>query len=129
MSEALGAAIPAEVANPELVLSRVTIMPGAAIPVHYHPGTQIGAIVQGVLTYEVLSGSVKLYRSGADPAAPEVVSAGQTVLVLPGDVLVETPGEVHQGRNEGDVPVVIYLSSLFPAGSPRSIIVEATPAG
>jgi quercetin dioxygenase-like cupin family protein len=102
-------------------------MPGAAIPVHYHPGTQIGAIVQGVLTYEVLSGSVKLYRSGADPAAPEVVSAGQTILVLPGDVLVETPGEVHQGRNEGNVPVVIYLSSLFPAGTPRSIIVEATP--
>src|SRR5689334_15390456 len=77
-SEVLGAATPAEVHNPELALSRVTIMPGAAIPVHYHPGTQIGAVVQGELTYTVFTGSVQLFRAAAKSREPEIVRSGQT---------------------------------------------------
>ena len=127
-SEVLGAATPAHVANPELALSRVTIMPGAAIPVHSHPGTQIAIITQGELTYAIITGAVTLYRADAEQPEPQVVGAGATLVLLPGDVVVESPGEVHQGRNEGATPVIIYLSTLFPAGSPRSIVVEATPA-
>lgn len=127
-NEVLGATTPAEVTDPELSLSRVTIMPGAVLPVHFHPGSQIGAVVQGELTYTVLTGSAKLYRAGAANNEPEIVDEGETAVALPGDVLVETPGEIHQARNVGNTPVVIYLSSLFPAGSPRAIIVEATPA-
>ena len=127
-SEVLGRATPAAVENPELALGRGTIMPGAAIPVHYHAGTQIGVVVQGELTYTVISGEIALYR-GDDPSTPpETIEPGETVVVRAGNALIESPGSVHQGRNEGDVPLVIYLCTLFPADAPRSIIVEATPA-
>lgn len=126
-SEVLGRAAPVAVENPELSLGRVTIMPGAAIPTHYHPGTQIGVVVQGELTYEVFTGEIAWHR-GDDPGAdPYMIGPGETVVVRPGDALVETPGSIHQGRNDGNVPLVIYLSTLFPAGAARSIIVDATP--
>jgi quercetin dioxygenase-like cupin family protein len=127
-SEVLGRATPAVVENPELALGRVTIMPGAAIPVHYHAGTQIGVVVQGELTYSVFSGDIAWYKVD-DPAAPPItVAAGETIVMRAGDAVIESPGAVHQGRNEGDVPLIIYLSTLFPAGAPRAIIVAATPS-
>lgn len=126
-NEVLGRATPVSVDNPELALGRVTIAPGAAIPPHVHPGTQIAAITQGTLTYTVYTGEVAWYH-GDDPAGqPDHIVAGQTVAVATGDALVETPGSIHRGRNDGTTPVVIYLSTLFPADSPRAILVEATP--
>jgi quercetin dioxygenase-like cupin family protein len=127
-SEVLGRAAPVSVENPELTLGRVTVMPGAVLPVHYHPGTQIGVVVQGELTYVVLTGAVEWHR-GDDPAGePHVIGPGETVVVRAGDALVESPESIHQGRNNGAVPLVIYLSTLFPADAPRAIVVEATPA-
>jgi quercetin dioxygenase-like cupin family protein len=102
-------------------------MPGALIPLHFHAGTQIGVVVQGELTYSVFSGEVALHRADRPAEAPEIITAGETVVVYPGDALVESPGSLHQGGNDGIVPVVIYLSTLFPADAPRSILAEATP--
>ena len=127
-SEVLGRAAPVSVENPELTLGRVTVMPGAVLPVHYHPGTQIGVVVQGELTYTVLTGEVEWYR-GDDPAeGPHFIGPGETAVVRAGDALVESPESIHQGRNNGAVPLVIYLSTLFPTDAPRAIVVEATPA-
>lgn len=125
-SEVLGRAAPVEVTDPALGLGRVTIMPGAVIPVHHHPGTQIGVVVQGTLTYTVHVGTVEWHRSSEPDAAPDLIGAGETVQVPTGDILVENPGAIHQGGNTGDTPVVIYLSTLFPAGTPDAII-DATP--
>ena len=127
-SEVFGRATPAPVENPELALGRVTIMPGAAIPIHYHAGTQIGVVVQGELSYTVFSGEVAWNRAGGPEAAVKTIGPGDTVIVRVGDALVEPLGSVHQGRNAGDEPLVIYLSTLFPAGAPRAILVDATPA-
>lgn len=126
-SEVLGRARPVATENPELALGRVTIMPGAAIPAHHHPGTQIGVIVQGTLTYAVFNGSVAWYRASDSSSEPRTILAGETVQVAVGDTLIETPYAVHQGRNEGTVPIVIYVSTLFPEGEPRSILDNATP--
>ena len=126
-SEVLGRATPVAVENPELALARVTIMPGAEIPKHFHLGTQIASIVQGTLTYTVLTGEVLLYRSGEDATNPYHIQVGETVQLAVGDTVVETPGSHHQAINKGATPVVIYLSTLFPAGAPRSVIVTATP--
>lgn len=127
-SELLGSASPAPVENPELALGRVTIMPGAVIPVHHHPGTQIGVVVQGTLSYRVVTGEVR-WQHGNDPTGPPtVIRAGDSVEVQSGDTLLEPPTSLHQGWNSGDVPVVIYVSTLFPAGAPRSILAAATPA-
>src|SRR5918995_2832789 len=124
-SEVLGRAAPVSVANPELALGRVTVMPGAVLPVHYHPGTQIGVVVQGELTYTVFTGEINWYRGDDPTGEPHMVRPGETVVVRPGDALVETPGSIHQGRNNGAVPLVIYLSTLFPIDAPRAIVVEA----
>jgi quercetin dioxygenase-like cupin family protein len=126
-SEVLSRDVPVDVADPELALGRVTIMPGAVIPVHHHPGTQIGVVVQGTLTYSVFTGTVEWQRANAHQSAPHVIAAGETVRVPTGDALVEAPGSIHQGRNDGTIPVVIYLSTLFPVGAPRAIVGEATP--
>ncbi len=126
-SEILDRAALVTVANPELSLGRVTVMPGAVLPVHYHPGSQIGIVVQGELTYTVLTGEIEWYR-GDDPARErQLIGPGETVVVRPGDALVESPESIHQGRNNGAVPLVIYLSTLFPTNAPGAIIVEATP--
>ena len=126
-SEVLGRAVPATVENPELSLGRVTVMPGAVLPVHFHPGTQIGVIVQGELTYTVFTGEIKWYQAEGPAAVPDVIRPGETVTVRPGDALVESPDSIHQGRNSGSVPLVIYLSTLFPADAPRAVVVEASP--
>jgi len=126
-SEVLGSAVPVTVENPELALARVTVMPGGVLPVHYHPGTQIGVVVQGELTYTVFTGEIRWYR-GDDPTGdPHMIGPGETVVVRPGDALVESPDSIHQGRNNSTGPLVIYLSTLFPADAPRAIVVEATP--
>lgn len=126
-SEVLGRAEPASVAIPELSLGRVTVMPGAVLPVHKHPGTQIGAIVQGELTYSVFTGEIAWYQADGPPGEPRMIQPGETVVVRPGDALVESPESIHQGRNTGGVPLMIYLSTLFPVNAPRAIVVEATP--
>jgi quercetin dioxygenase-like cupin family protein len=102
-------------------------MPGAVLPVHYHPGTQIGVVVQGELTYSVLTGEIEWHRGVGPAGEPYMIGPGETVVVRPGDALVESPESIHQGRNDGDVPLVIYLSTLFPTDAPRAIVVEATP--
>ncbi len=126
-SEVLGRAMPVTVENPELALGRVTVMPGAVLPVHYHPGTQIGVVVQGELTYAVFTGEINWYRGDDSTGEPQMIRPGETVVVRPGDALVESPDSIHQGRNNSSVPLVIYLSTLFPADAPRAIVVEATP--
>jgi quercetin dioxygenase-like cupin family protein len=126
-NEVLGKATPVTVANPQLSLGRVTVMPGAVLAVHYHPGTQIGVVVQGELTYSVFTGEVEWHRGDDPTAEPYMIGPGETVVVRQGDALVESPESIHQGRNDGAVPLVIYLSTLFPADAPRAIVVEVTP--
>jgi quercetin dioxygenase-like cupin family protein len=126
-SEVLVRAKPVAVETPELSLGRVTIMPGAVIPPHTHPGTQIAIVAQGELTYTVFTGQALWYHGDTPDAVPSPIRPGDTVVLKTGDTLVEAPGEIHEGRNDGHVPLVIYLSTLFPADAPRATLVNATP--
>ena len=125
-SEVLGRAVPVTVENPELTLGRVTVRPGAVLPVHFHPGSQVGVVVQGELTYTVFTGEINWHRGDDPTGEPHMIRPGETVVVRPGDALVESLDSIHQGRNDSSVPLVIYLSTLFPADAPRAIVVEAT---
>jgi quercetin dioxygenase-like cupin family protein len=118
----------AEVAAPQgapgrtLGLSRVVVMPGARLASHHHPGSQLGYVAEGVLTYTVETGRARLMKgAGDDPTLVQVVRSGETVRVRPGQWLVEGQGEVHHARNAGDVPIVLYISTLFRTGAPASI--------
>jgi mannose-6-phosphate isomerase-like protein (cupin superfamily) len=105
-----------------LGLSRVTIMPGTTLALHHHPGTQIGYIEHGVLTYTVEEGRARVMTdSGDDPTLVRVIKAGHTARVRPGQWLIEQPTDHHHARNNGTVPVVIYLATLFRDGEPASL--------
>lgn len=105
-----------------LGLSRVTVMPGTTLALHHHPGTQIGYIERGVLTYTVEKGRARLMAgTGDDPRLVRVIRAGQTAKVRPGHWLIEQTTDHHHAVNKGSVPVVIYLSTLFLDGAPASI--------
>ncbi len=117
-----GAGQPRGAVHRTLGLSRVTVMPGTTLALHHHPGTQIGYIERGVLTYTVEKGRARLMAgTGDDPRLVRVIRAGQTAKVRPGQWLVEQPTDHHHAANLGSVPVVIYLSTLFKDGEPASI--------
>jgi quercetin dioxygenase-like cupin family protein len=123
-------AAPVPVAEPMLALARVVVAPGAPIAEHHHPGTQIGTVAAGALTYTVVTDRVELRRAGTPvDAAPEYIAAGETVLLRAGDTVIEPPTSWHHAVNAGDVPVEIWVATLFPAGAPRTEYHDpATPA-
>jgi len=113
---------PKGAADRTLGLSRVTVMPGAQLASHHHPGTQIARVTNGTLTYSVETGSVKVLRGPSDdPTLVRRIDAGETGKVRTGQWIVEQPSEVHHAANRGTEPVVIYLATLFPTGAPASI--------
>jgi quercetin dioxygenase-like cupin family protein len=114
---------PAGAKGRTLALSKVVIPAHTALALHRHPGNQIAYIERGTLTYTVRTGVVKVYRGPADdhPKVVRAVRAGQTGKVRTGEWVVERPGDVHFGANDGAGKVVILLATLFTDGSPASI--------
>jgi quercetin dioxygenase-like cupin family protein len=107
-----------------LGLSKVIIPAHTALALHHHPGTQLAYIASGNLTYTVKSGSVAVMKGAAAPGADKLVRrirAGQTGVIQAGEWIVEEPTTVHSGANRKSKPVVIYLATLFPIGSPPAI--------
>ena len=106
----------------DLGLAKVTIPAGAAIPLHHHLGTQIAHIARGALTYTVRDGGVRI-RDGQPGIDSEVVgriAAGETGKVRAGQWIVEQPQTIHQAKNRGNSPVVIFVATLLREGAPPS---------
>ena len=105
-----------------LGLSKVVVMPGAVLAAHHHPGDQIAYIAEGVLTYTVEDGLATVMSGpGDDGTVVRKLTDGDTARLTPGRWLVEEQDMVHHARNAGDVPVVIYLSTLLRTGEPAAI--------
>jgi quercetin dioxygenase-like cupin family protein len=117
-------ATPVAAPDRSLQLVRYVIEPGAKLPAHTHPGTQIAWIESGELTYTVVDGEIPVQRGTADgvPDVTEVIVSGQTTVLKPGDAVVEHEDMVHFGENRGEVPVVILASTLLVAGEPPATI-------
>jgi quercetin dioxygenase-like cupin family protein len=93
----------------DYITKRITIQPGGSTGWHYHDGQVFGVIREGTLT-----------RTMAD--CTDVVSpAGSAVTEESG------PGAVHNGRNLGPVPVVLWVDYIEPAGSPQAVDVPPPP--
>lgn len=103
-----------------MVLSRVTVQPGAELPLHHHEGTQVAHIQAGVLTYTVRRGSAVVKRGESDQSSQTVrtIKAGQTAGIRSGQWIVEQPSDIHEAANNGSAPVVIYLATLLKTGAP-----------
>jgi quercetin dioxygenase-like cupin family protein len=81
--------------QPEVSILRISIPPGAQLPVHRHPVINAGVLIHGELT---------------------VVTKDDKVLELKaGDPIVEVVETWHYGRNDGTEPADIIV---FYAGSP-----------
>ena len=108
-----------------LELTRVIVPAGESLAPHTHPGPQLAIIVAGTLTYTVIDGEATVTRAAAtDSEADETYASGDTFELRAGDALTEPPLMLHQAANEGNEPVVIYLSSLVPEGAAPATMVE-----
>lgn len=78
----------------------ITLAPGAGTGEHCHDGQLIAVVAEGELTHYAPThpGGVRVYTEG--------------------EAIIEGPGYVHEGRNEGDVPVVLWVTYLIPEGDP-----------
>jgi LPXTG-motif cell wall-anchored protein len=80
--------------------------PGAATPVHTHPGVVVVTVLAGELTFQ-LNGSDTVYKAG--------------------ESFVEVPGQVVQARNAGAVQTSVMVSYLIPKDAPLSTVHHAAP--
>ena len=90
--------------TPEVSILKITIEPGAELPMHKHPVINAGVLLSGELT---------------------VITEGHKVKHLKaGDGLIELVNQWHYGKNEGSVPaeiVVVYASTV---GAPLAVSKE-----
>jgi quercetin dioxygenase-like cupin family protein len=84
----------------QVVVKEITIAPGAGTGLHCHDGQLIGVIESGELTHYA-----PIYPTGV-----HVYSAG--------DSIIEGAHYVHEGKNEGTVPVVLTVTYVIPQGDP-----------
>jgi quercetin dioxygenase-like cupin family protein len=117
----LGEAQPINAPGQSLYLQRVTIPPGEKLVEHFHQGTQVARVIEGVLTYDVISGTARVTRRDG---STESVTGPRTIRLKPGESLVEVQSLAHAGSNAGKRPVVIELAALLATGAPL-----ATPVG
>jgi quercetin dioxygenase-like cupin family protein len=92
----------------DVLLARVTLVPGAEVGWHTHPGPVVVVITQGELTLYGQDGCRVVYSAGAAYA--------------------EAPGDVHSGRNESSQPTELTLMFVLPAGAPPQVNVPAPTA-
>jgi quercetin dioxygenase-like cupin family protein len=114
-----------------MVLSQVTVPPGARLAVHHHLGTQVSRVVSGTLTYTVRRGQAELFEgeSDSEPRLIRDITAGKTAKIRAGQWLVEQPSDIHQAANRGSTPVVIYLATLLQDGAAPSTPVDLSQRG
>ncbi|WP_191621770.1 cupin domain-containing protein [Microbacterium caowuchunii] len=84
----------------DVTFREITIEPGAGTGEHCHYGQLIAVVQEGELTHyaETHPGGVRVY------------SAGESI--------IEGAGYPHEGRNEGESDVVLWVTYVTPEGKP-----------
>jgi len=82
----------------ETLLAEVTIAVGGREGRHWHSGTLVGRVLEGELTLELEGQPTKIVR------------AGEAVLI--------EPHQVHEGINEGGVPIKALVTFIVEKGKP-----------
>ncbi|WP_044438945.1 cupin domain-containing protein [Agreia bicolorata] len=78
----------------------ITLAPGASTGVHCHYGQLVAVVSQGSLTHyaDIYPSGVHVYETG--------------------DSIIEGAGYRHEGRNEGNENVVLWVTYIIPEGKP-----------
>jgi quercetin dioxygenase-like cupin family protein len=96
------------IAEPFDVVQQVLdFAPGAATPVHTHPGILVVTVLAGELTFK-LNGADTVYKQG--------------------ESFVEVPGQVVQARNASTAQTSVMVSYVIPKDAPLSTVHHADPA-
>lgn len=78
----------------------ITIAPGGGTGLHCHHGQLVAVVKQGALTHyaDIYPGGVHVY--------------------VEGDSIIEGADYVHEGRNEGDTDVILWVTYIIAEGEP-----------
>jgi quercetin dioxygenase-like cupin family protein len=95
---------PYGVGQPEISVVRITVPPGQALPMHYHPHATAGVLLSGELVVHT--------------------AAGETAELSAGDGLIELTNQVHAGANTGDEPAIILVVYAGIEGEPVTVLAE-----
>jgi quercetin dioxygenase-like cupin family protein len=96
----------------DYITREITIQPGGSTGWHYHDGRVYGVIREGTLT-----------RTLSNCQVDGVFSAGSPVTEASG------PDHVHIGRNLEQLPLVMWISYIEPAGTPMAVDVPDPGCG
>ena len=88
-----------------LTVRELTLKPGEALPMHYHPGHVFIAVKSGTLTVEDGCGGEKKLTSGQG--------------------LEKWNGRVHRGRNVDATDVIVYDIFFTSPGKPTTVTIPA----
>jgi len=75
--------------RPEITIMRITIAPGAQLPVHMHPVINAGVLLEGELVV--------------------TKENGESLHLRAGDPIIEVVDTWHEGRNPGGEPAIILV--------------------
>ncbi len=128
----LSGGAPALVPDHQLLLLRVTMEPGVAIPPHSHPGPVALYVDQGLFGTEFFEGAGTVQPAPVDgtPVAAIEMAPGDDIQMLAGDHLFYD-GAVHTMRNDGDDQLVLLVAALFDPDMPGFMFMNmdmGTPA-
>ena len=87
--------------TPEVTILRITIPPGATLPLHEHPVINAGVLLSGELTVFTEENKVLHLKAG--------------------ESIVEVVNKWHYGRNEGNKPAEILVFYAGVVGAPITI--------
>ncbi len=93
----------------EYITRAITIQPGGSTGWHFHDGQVFGVVRAGTLT--------RTFEDCADVVSP----IGSPVTEESG------PDHIHNGRNLGPDPVMLWIDYIQPAGTPLSVDVPGPP--
>ena len=87
----------------DTAFQQATVQPGGSSGWHTHPGPTFVAVAQGELT---------IYHASGSECHASKLGVGSGFSQMPTDV--------HIGRNEGSVPLILYTLYLLPGGTPNT---------
>ncbi len=103
-------------------LLRITLEPGAAVPLHTHPGPEFDYVESGTLTVEVDGEAPIVRASGEEEDAPQ----GEAVALAAGDWISFPVDAGMAFSNQGDEPVAMLSAVLLPVGPDVASGIEYT---